>query len=128
MRQSRNATRAFDGRRSSRSGASRTLVESERTRAIDALEQRLDDETLSVAIGAVAAAESLGDVRLLPTLERLGEQAFDGRLRRHAMEAAIRIRKSSKVPTQVNILRDDIDELREQQRKLQEKIEAIART
>ena len=105
-----------------------TLVESERTRAIDALERRLDDETLSVAIGAVAAAESLGDVRLLATLERLGEQAFDGRLRRHAMEAAIRIRKSSKVPTQVNILRDDIDELREQQRRLQEKIEAIART
>ena len=74
------------------------------------------------------AAESLGDVRLLPALDRLAEQAFDGRLRRDAMEAAIRIRKGAKVPTQVNMLRDDIDELREEQRRLQEKIEALART
>ena len=105
-----------------------TLVEAQRAAVIDTLEQRLDDETLSVALGAIAAAASLGDVRLLAALERLGEQAFDGRLRRHAMEAAIHIRKSSRIPAQVNILRDDVDELREQQRRLQEKIEAIART
>jgi aminopeptidase N len=105
-----------------------TLVESERTRAVDALERRLDDESFAVAITAIAAAESLGDPRLLPALERIGEQAFDGRLRRHAMEAAIRIRKDARVPTQVTMLRNDIDELREQQRRLQEKIEAIART
>jgi hypothetical protein len=44
------------------------------------------------------------------------------------MEAAIRIRKSAKVPMQVTALRDDINELREEQRKLQEKIEALARS
>ncbi len=104
------------------------LVENERARAIDALERRLDDETYFVAIAAILAAESVGDVRFLPALERIGEQAFDGRMRRDAMEAAIRIRRESKVPTQVKILRDDIDELREQQRKLREKIETIART
>jgi chaperonin cofactor prefoldin len=43
------------------------------------------------------------------------------------MEAAMRIRKGSTVPTQVSTLRNDIDELREQQRKLQEKIETLAR-
>ncbi len=104
------------------------LVENERTAAVDALERRLDDESFSVAVAAILATESVGDARLLPALERLGEQAFDGRLRRHAMEAAIRIRRDLKVPAQVKILRNDIDELREEQRKLQEKIEALART
>jgi aminopeptidase N len=104
------------------------LTESERTRVVDALERLLDDELFAVAASAIAAAEVSGDMRLLPTLERLGEQAFDGRLRRDAVEAAMRIRTNSKVPAQVKILRDDVDDLREEQRRLQEQIEAIART
>jgi len=104
------------------------LMESERMRAVDALERLLDDKLFMVANAAVAAAEEAGDVRLLPALERLGEQGFDGRLRRHAVEAALRIRKNSKVPTQVGALREDIDELRQEQRRLQDQIEAIART
>ncbi len=104
-----------------------TLVESERARAVDAIGRHLSDDAFMVALEATAAAESLGDERLLPELDRQGEQAVDGRLRRHAMEAAIRIRKAAKVPAQVTALRDDIDELREQHRRLQEKIEAIAR-
>ncbi|MGA8575965.1 MAG: HEAT repeat domain-containing protein, partial [Candidatus Cybelea sp.] len=105
-----------------------TLVESERTRGVDAVAQHLDDEMFMVALEATAAAEALGDDRLLPELDRVGQQAFDGRLRRNALEAAIRIRKSAKIPAQVTALRDDIDELREQHRRLQEKIETIART
>ena len=105
-----------------------TLVEEERTRALDALVQYLDDPSYLVAVAAVEAAEALADVRLLAELDRVGQQAFDGRLRRDAMEAAIRIRKGSKVPVQVNTLRNDIDELRQQQRRLQDQIEALART
>ncbi|HEY1868960.1 MAG TPA: M1 family metallopeptidase [Candidatus Cybelea sp.] len=105
-----------------------TLVEGERTRALDALVQYLDDPSYLVAVAAVEAAEALADVRLLAELDRVGQQAFDGRLRRDAMEAAIRIRKGSKVPVQVNTLRNDIDELRQQQRRLQDQIEALART
>jgi aminopeptidase N len=104
------------------------LLESERTRVVDELEERLDDKNFLVALDAVAAAETLGDARFLPSLDRLSQQAFDGRLRRDAMEAAIRIRKGAKVPTQVTALRDDISELREEQRKLQEKIEALTRS
>ncbi len=103
------------------------LVESERTRAADAIAQHLDDEMFMVALEATVAAESLGDERLLPELDRIAAQTIDGRLRRHAAEAAIHIRKGAKVPAQVTALRDDIDELREQHRRLQEKIEAIAR-
>lgn len=105
-----------------------TLVEEQRTRTLDALVQYFDDPSFPVAVAAIEAAETLCDVRLLGELERVGRQAFDGRLRRHAMEATMRIRKGSKVPVQVNTLRNDIDELREQQRRLQEKIEALART
>ncbi len=103
------------------------LEESERTRVVDELEQRLDDASFPVAVEAIATAETLGDARLLPALDRLAAQAFDGRLRRDAMEAAIRIRKGAKVPAQVTALRDDINELRQEQRRLQEQISTAAR-
>ena len=103
------------------------LVEGQRTRVVEELRERLDDDSFLVALDAVAAAETLGDVRLLPALDRLSEQAFDGRLRRDAMEAAIRIRKGARVPTQVTGLRDDVDELRQEHRRLQEQISAFAR-
>jgi aminopeptidase N len=104
------------------------LVESERTRAVGALEERLDDRMFLVQLGAVAAAEALGDARLLAALDRLSHSAFDGRVRRDAAEAAIRIREGAKVPAQVTAMRTDIDGLREEQRKLQEKIEALSRS
>jgi aminopeptidase N len=104
------------------------LVEEERTRAVAALEELLDDPTFLVQLAALRAAESLGDTRLLPVLDRLAQSAFDGRTRRDALEAAIRIREVAKVPAQVRGMRNDIDELREDQRKLQDKIEALARS
>jgi len=103
------------------------LVESERVRAVEALDERLDDPSFQVQIAALGAAESLGDARLLGTLDRLSYSAFDGRVRRDAMEAAIRVREAAKVPGQVSAMRGDIDELREEQRKLQEKIETLSR-
>ena len=63
----------------------------------------------------------------MPGLDRIAQQAVDGRMRRDAMEAAIRIRAAAKIPAQVKGMREDIDELREDQRRLQEKIEALAR-
>ncbi len=100
------------------------LVESARMRAVDEIGQRFDDEEFMVSLEAVSAAESLGDENFLPALDRLAGEAFDGRLRRHAAEAAAHIRKGGKVPAQVRSLRNDIDELREEQRRLQDKIEA----
>ena len=104
------------------------LAESERTRVVQALEERLDDRTFMVQLAAIGAAESLGDARLLPALDRLSQAAFDGRVRRDAAEAAIRVREAAKVPAQVTAMRSDIDGLREEQRKLQEKIEALSRS
>ncbi|HYL27301.1 MAG TPA: M1 family aminopeptidase, partial [Candidatus Nitrosotalea sp.] len=105
-----------------------SLVESERDLVVDAIERHLDDETFSVVLAAIAGAQALGDARLLQALDRVAQQGFDGRVRRHATEAATSIRRGAKVPVQVTHLRNDIDELRAEQRRLQEQIEAIART
>jgi hypothetical protein len=80
-----------------------------------------------VSLAAIGAIESLGDARHLGTLGRIAAAASDGRIRRDAVEASIRIREAQSVPAQVSGLRDDVDGLRDDHRKLQEKIEALAR-
>lgn len=103
-------------------------VEADRASVLDAVLQYVDDEMFMVARAAIHAAEQLEDARALGELERAAESAFDGRIRRDATEAAIRIREAQKVPAQVQGLRSDVDALREEQRRLQEKIEALTRT
>lgn len=103
------------------------LLYEARTRIVDALVALLDDSMFLVALAAIAAAETLADERVLGVLDRLGVSGFDGRVRRDAVEAAMRIRESQKVPAQVSALRTDLDALREDQRKIQEKIEALSR-
>jgi len=102
------------------------LVEHDRSRIVEAVTDRLDDAMFLVQIAAIAAAERLADPRFLGTLDRLSQSGFDGRIRRDAAEAAIRIRESQKLPGQVTSLRTDLDALREEQRKLQEQIEALS--
>lgn len=104
------------------------LLESQRSHIVEAIMQGLDDPTFLVQVSAIVAAEHLGDQRFLPILDRLSASGFDGRIRRDAAEAAIRIRETQKTPAQVTNLRSDLDAVREEQRKLQEKIEAISRT
>lgn len=96
------------------------LVEKERTRAVETLQGLLDDPMFLVSLSAIAAAERLADVRFLGALDRLAAHAFDGRVRRDAAEAAIRIREAQKVPAQVTLLRSDLEALREDQKKLRE--------
>jgi len=104
------------------------IVESERTAAIETIITALDDPIFMVQRQAIHAAERLADRRFLGALDRLSVSASNGRVRRDATEASIRIRESQKVPSQVTSLRTDLDTLREQQRKIQEKIETLSRT
>ncbi|HKU66658.1 MAG TPA: M1 family aminopeptidase [Candidatus Baltobacteraceae bacterium] len=104
------------------------LLEADRPRIVDAIADRLDDPMFLVQISAILAAQRLSDPRFLGALDRLSTSGFDGRIRRDAAEAAAHIRESQKVPAQVSGLRTDLDALREEQRKLQEQIEAISRT
>lgn len=104
------------------------LREDQRTRVLRGIHDALEDPMFLVQVSAIAASERLSDPRSLAPLTRLADGAFDGRLRRDAMEAIVRIREGQKVPAQVTGLRSDLDQLREEQRKLQEKIEAFARS
>ncbi len=103
------------------------VLESERAAADDAIARALDDAGFAVVRGATLAAERMADKHFLDALDRLAENAFDGRLRREATEAAARIREAQKTPAQVTGLRTDLDALRDEQRKLQEKLEALSR-
>ena len=97
------------------------LVEECRTSVVDTINASLSDMNFLVAVSAIGAAERLGDRRSLGALERLNA-AFDGRIRRDAQEAAMRIREGQKVPAQVAGLRTDVDALRDDHRKLEARI------
>jgi len=102
-----------------------SLVESLRTRAVDALEQTFDDGSYLVRVSAYAACEMLADPRLLSSLDRLAVTENDGRLRRDAAEAALRIREAQKVPREVATLREELDALRVEARTLRERLDGL---
>ncbi len=104
------------------------LVESQRTRIVHHIVEMLDDHSFMVQMTAIQTAEKLTDARFIPVLSRLREGACDGRVRRDAAEALVRIEEGQKVPPQVAGLRSDVDSLREEQRKLQAKIEELTRS
>ncbi len=101
------------------------LIENQRSTVVQALDLLLDDAQFLVQLGAIAAAESLGDARLIPSLSRLSVSGFDGRVRRDAAEAILRIQEARSVPAQVEALRSDLDALRTENRKLAERIAAL---
>ncbi|MBV8644819.1 MAG: HEAT repeat domain-containing protein, partial [Candidatus Eremiobacteraeota bacterium] len=102
-----------------------TLVESTRTAAVEAVERALDDPAYLVRVSAYVAAEKLDDVRLLGILDRRAVTENDGRLRRDAAEAAIRIREGGKKPAELARLREEVDKLRAESRTLREKLDAL---
>jgi len=99
------------------------LVEPLRGRVADALERIFDDGAYLVRASAYAAAETLGDARLLGTLDRLARLETDGRLRRDAAEAAIRVREAQNVPAEVVSLREDLDKLKTDLAALRERLD-----
>ena len=103
-----------------------TLVESTRTPAVEAIERTLvDDPAYLVRVSAYAAAERLADARLLPALDLLAVTETDGRLRRDAAEAAIRIREEQTKPAELARLRDEVDRLRTESQALRERLDAL---
>jgi aminopeptidase N len=102
-----------------------TLVDATRTEAVDAIERALADSAYLVRVAAYGAAERLGDARLLPVLDRLAVSESDGRLRRDATEAAMRIREDQRKPAELARLREDLDKLRDESRTLRERLDAL---
>jgi aminopeptidase N len=103
-----------------------TLVDAVRSAVVDEVGRTLDDPSYLVRRAGYAACEKLADAQLLPALDRLARAELDGRLRRDAAEAAIRIREAAKTPAEVVRLRDEVDRLREDLERLRERVEAPA--
>ena len=101
------------------------LNESERTRVVDALAPHFDDPTYFIRYSAIAAAETLGDSRLLAALDRAAQTEIDGRLKRDAAEAAVRVREAQSVPAEVSRMRGELDTLREELRAMRVRIDEI---
>ncbi len=102
------------------------LVDALRTRAVEAVERMLGDPSYLVRVSAYAACETLADPRLLPALDRLAITESDGRLRRDASEAALRVREAQKTPPEIVAMREEIDGLRIETRTLRERLDAVS--
>jgi HEAT repeat protein len=98
-----------------------TLVDGVRTAVADALERALDDPSYLVRASTYAACEVLADARLLPALDRMATAELDGRLRRDAAEAALRVRAAAKTPPELVRLREEVDRLRDDVNRLRDR-------
>jgi aminopeptidase N len=103
-----------------------TLVDTVRTSVVDALERALEDPSYLVRLSTYAACETLADARLLPILDRLATAESDGRLRRDAAEAALRVRAASKTPPELVRLREEVDRLRDDLNRLRDRDRPVA--
>ncbi len=99
-----------------------------RTAAVEGIARALRDPGYLVRLAAYRAAERLGDARLLPLLDRLAQTETDGRLRRDATEAAIRIREEAEKPAELARLREELDRLRSESLSLRERLDALSPT
>jgi aminopeptidase N len=96
-----------------------------RTRALEALVPLLQDPQLHARFGAIEALEAAGDPRALGPLSRAAETDVDGRARRMAREAMRAIRHGQDRATREGRLRKDVDTLREESRKLKDRLERL---
>ncbi len=80
------------------------------------------DPYFRVRMASVLASEELMDHRLLSLLDEVSETDLDDRVRRRAKEAARKIRKHQEKGTEYKALREEVQEIREQNRHLLEKL------
>ncbi len=99
--------------------------EATRKDALDALSALLRDHELRVRIAAVAGLETIGDSRVLGALDEAAVRDVDDRVRRLARESGARIREATDGGTKVARLREDLDQARDESRKLKDRLERL---
>jgi aminopeptidase N len=92
----------------------------------DLLVDYLHDPDFRVRIAAADGLKQLGDGRHAGTLDAMAERELDGRAVRVAREAAAALRKGETVPDDLKKLRDEVEELRQDNRRLAERLEQTA--
>ena len=94
-------------------------------RAVDALCAALDDPWELVVFQAIAALAAWGDQRAIPALRRLVDHSPEERAVRGARTAIRTLQQGRTTGDETRQLRKDLDELRERNRELIERLEAL---
>jgi aminopeptidase N len=100
-------------------------VESVRTQAVDRLIELVQAGSFRLKYTAVSALGSAGSPAGLPVLRSIHEGQSDGRVRRSAYEAIQRINKNNKAGGPTGQLRRDLDQLRDENKKLRSRVDVL---
>ncbi len=100
--------------------------EEARQRAVTALCHAVEHETWNFARAIAAfALQALGEKRAIEALERAASREVDSRFQRTMQMAAHKIRNADKPDEQFKQLRQDLDQVREENRKLKEQLGSL---
>jgi aminopeptidase N len=91
----------------------------------DAVIALLEDRSFNVRMSAVAALEALHDVTALRALDAIASQDVAGRLKRRCSEAARAIREHADKPVELKRMRDDLVELKAENRALLDRVDKL---
>jgi aminopeptidase N len=95
------------------------------TTIVETLTALLDEEHFRTRMAVLDALEALHSPKTLPALERLRARDLDGRVQRRVVEVIEAIRSDRKQTDEVQQLRDDFQALREDNKKLLERLERL---
>jgi aminopeptidase N len=98
-----------------------------RPQVIERLQQMLVEPGFRTQNGAIAALGSLGDARAQGALARMHRTAADGRTRRMAYEALVKVRKGAEVAAGVEALQRRLDALADDNRSLRQRLDKLER-
>lgn len=92
---------------------------------LDTLTALLDEDHFRTRMAALDALESLHSPKTLPALEHLRHRDLDGRIKRRLDEVIDAIRNERKQTDEVQQIRDDMQMLREENKKLLERLDRL---
>jgi aminopeptidase N len=92
---------------------------------VETLTALLDEEHFRTRMAILDAMESLYSPKTLPALERLRARDLDGRVKRRVEEVIEAIRSERKQTDEVQQLRDDFQALREENKKLLDRLDRL---
>ncbi len=101
------------------------LNESHRDTIVDFLTPLIDDPEFMVRIRIPSAFEEIGDASAIAPLRRLLDRDLDGRIRRRAQSAIDSLLAGRTRIEEGNRLRTEMDKLREDNRKLKERLDKL---
>ena len=99
--------------------------ESWRDEIVDYLLPFADDKEFLVRMRLPGAFEEIGDPRALEPLHRLADRDLDGRVQRRARTAIAAINEGRNRTEQEKRMREDLDKLRDENKRLQQRIEKL---